>query len=225
MGTKMAAGRLLIGDGCADAVCRGSGEWQRCAAGVAIVATRDIERTLGLPRPRRVNRLPAELEEAVEPAKSAAPRRGLDAQLSACRCCSRLTGRAARWVACASRARRRSTGRAWRSRRVSRRPVFVGDIGDNDARRESVMVYRVLEPALDAKSGDPVTTLEARYPDGARDAEAMFVLPPQRIYIRRRLNRSHRALSLPRRRTAMYRQCSNACAPWVPGRRSSSPTG
>jgi hypothetical protein len=61
--------------------------------------------------------------------------------------------------------------------------LFVGDIGDNGAKREHVTVYRVREPALDAQSSEPVTRLVARYPEGPRDAEALFVLPPGRIFI------------------------------------------
>jgi hypothetical protein len=61
--------------------------------------------------------------------------------------------------------------------------LFVGDIGDNKAERDHVTVYRVREPALDAQSSEPVTRLVARYPDGPRDAEALIVLPPGRIFV------------------------------------------
>jgi hypothetical protein len=61
--------------------------------------------------------------------------------------------------------------------------LFVGDIGDNNAKRDHVTVYRVREPPLDARSSEPVTKLVARYPDGPRDAEALLVLPPGRIFI------------------------------------------
>lgn len=76
--------------------------------------------------------------------------------------------------------------------------LYVGDVGDNAARRASVTVYRVPEP-LDAP-GDatpvgraaarrglahlplprvsaPAESLAVRYPDGPRDVEAMVVLP------------------------------------------------
>jgi hypothetical protein len=52
----------------------------------------------------------------------------------------------------------------------------VADIGDNDARRPSVTVYRVPEPSPGAAESAPATAIRLRYPDGAHDAEAMFVL-------------------------------------------------
>ena len=63
--------------------------------------------------------------------------------------------------------------------------VYVGDIGDNRGRRESVTVYRLPEPdpaapARDAARVGPTVTAEAltvTYPDGARDAEALLVTP------------------------------------------------
>ena len=53
--------------------------------------------------------------------------------------------------------------------------MFIGDVGDNRARRSYVVIYRVQEP----KAGDTVTSLadsiRVRYPDGPRDVEAMWV--------------------------------------------------
>jgi hypothetical protein len=59
--------------------------------------------------------------------------------------------------------------------------LYAADIGDNDAERPSVTVYRVVEPAA-APSGEDgtlrgATALELRYPDGAADAEALLVDP------------------------------------------------
>lgn len=54
--------------------------------------------------------------------------------------------------------------------------LFIGDIGDNDGRRRTITVYQVEEPAASATSSAAATALTARYPSGARDAEAMFVL-------------------------------------------------
>lgn len=53
--------------------------------------------------------------------------------------------------------------------------LYVADIGDNDADRPSVTVYRVPEPAPDASESAPATAIRLRYPDGAHDAEALFV--------------------------------------------------
>lgn len=57
--------------------------------------------------------------------------------------------------------------------------LYIGDIGDNNARRDHVTIYRVPEPDP-AASGRRTTRAEAlriTYPDGPRDAEAMAVLP------------------------------------------------
>jgi hypothetical protein len=54
--------------------------------------------------------------------------------------------------------------------------LYVADIGDNDAERPSVTVYRVPEPAPGAAQSAPATAIRLRYPDGAHDAEALFVL-------------------------------------------------
>jgi hypothetical protein len=53
--------------------------------------------------------------------------------------------------------------------------LYVADIGDNDADRASVVVYRVPEPAPGAAQSAAATAIRLRYPDGAHDAEAMFV--------------------------------------------------
>jgi len=61
--------------------------------------------------------------------------------------------------------------------------LYVGDIGDNAARRPNVVVYRVPEPAAGATATPAADALRATYPDGPQDAEAMFVLPDGGIYI------------------------------------------
>jgi hypothetical protein len=60
--------------------------------------------------------------------------------------------------------------------------IYIGDIGDNDARRRRITVYRVPEP--DAASGTAAVTdtLHASYPDGAHDAETLLVAGG-RLYI------------------------------------------
>ena len=60
--------------------------------------------------------------------------------------------------------------------------LYVGDIGDNSGKRQSVTVYVVPEPAAKAATAS-ATALHFRYPDGPRDAEALFVLPSGDIYI------------------------------------------
>lgn len=60
--------------------------------------------------------------------------------------------------------------------------LYIADIGDNDAKRPFVTVYRVPEPAPGEAQTRPAEPLQASYPDGAQDAEAMFV-HDSRIYI------------------------------------------
>jgi hypothetical protein len=63
--------------------------------------------------------------------------------------------------------------------------LYVGDIGDNEAKRKDITVYRVEEPTVGGKSqkqslaSNNVTAdvFTFRYPDGARDAEALLVDP------------------------------------------------
>jgi hypothetical protein len=55
--------------------------------------------------------------------------------------------------------------------------LYIGDIGDNAARRASIDVYRVAEPRVGAAATAPAARLQLRYPDGAHDAEALLVDP------------------------------------------------
>lgn len=63
--------------------------------------------------------------------------------------------------------------------------LYVADIGDNSARRNNVTVYRIREPRIDTSQrnlqltipSDSVERFTLRYPDGARDAEALLVDP------------------------------------------------
>ncbi|HET7231574.1 MAG TPA: hypothetical protein VFJ16_16310, partial [Longimicrobium sp.] len=61
--------------------------------------------------------------------------------------------------------------------------LYVGDIGDNQARRASITVYRVPEPAATDSSTPAAQAFGATYPDGPQDAEAMFVLPDGAVYV------------------------------------------
>ena len=61
--------------------------------------------------------------------------------------------------------------------------LFVGDIGDNDAERERITVYRVPEPQDGAVETAPAEALHARFPDGPRDAESLFVLPSGDLFV------------------------------------------
>jgi hypothetical protein len=54
--------------------------------------------------------------------------------------------------------------------------LYIGDIGDNDAIRETVTVYVVREPES-GEDTDFVDSWEGTYPDGPRDAETLLVHP------------------------------------------------
>jgi hypothetical protein len=57
--------------------------------------------------------------------------------------------------------------------------LYIGDVGDNEARRPSVTVYRVKEPVIadwtDAGAVEVADTLNIRYSDHPHDVEAMYV--------------------------------------------------
>jgi len=61
--------------------------------------------------------------------------------------------------------------------------LYLGDIGDNNAVRSSIQVYRVAEPAVSPGQTPVTTTLYGvetftlEYPDGPRDAETLLVDP------------------------------------------------
>lgn len=59
--------------------------------------------------------------------------------------------------------------------------LYVGDIGDNPAEREHILVYRFLEPAVDSASSDlaipDAVAIEMRYEDGPHDAETLLIDP------------------------------------------------
>lgn len=72
--------------------------------------------------------------------------------------------------------------------------LYIADIGDNDATRSEIIVYRVAEPKLSAdtakltKAGSGKTetadAIRLRYPDGKYDAETLIVHPVSgNIYI------------------------------------------
>ena len=67
--------------------------------------------------------------------------------------------------------------------------IFVGDIGDNDAKRPFITIYKFVEPNINIKSNkeiniNKVEELKFKYPDGARDAECLMIDPiDQKIYI------------------------------------------
>lgn len=61
--------------------------------------------------------------------------------------------------------------------------LYVGDIGDNDARRSHVTIYRLKEPATASGTAKVDGVFNAAYPDGAHDAEALLVAPDGTLHI------------------------------------------
>ena len=60
--------------------------------------------------------------------------------------------------------------------------LYLGDVGDNYAERDTLLVYRVIEPDPRSRS---VTSqrLVMALPDGARNVEALFVLSGERLFL------------------------------------------
>ena len=61
--------------------------------------------------------------------------------------------------------------------------IYIGDIGDNNARRRDVVIYRVSEPDAAAGASAAAESMRLTYPDGPRDAEALIVLPNGNVFI------------------------------------------
>jgi hypothetical protein len=68
--------------------------------------------------------------------------------------------------------------------------VYVGNIGDNDSKYQSVYIYRFLEPDLNGKTLpvnltiSDIDVIELKYPDSPRNAESLMVDPLTKdIYI------------------------------------------
>jgi hypothetical protein len=60
--------------------------------------------------------------------------------------------------------------------------LLIADIGDNDRVRRSITVYRIPEPQPQDPESSPAEVFIAAYPDGAHDAEALFVAS-DRLYV------------------------------------------
>jgi hypothetical protein len=60
--------------------------------------------------------------------------------------------------------------------------LYVGDIGDNDASRKQITIYRVSEPAQ-ANGSARAEAFHATYPDGAHDAETLLIAPDGTLFI------------------------------------------
>ncbi len=61
--------------------------------------------------------------------------------------------------------------------------LYVADIGDNEAERDQITVYRLPEPEAASGSAAVADVLHAAYPDEPHDAEAILVSGDGRIHI------------------------------------------
>ena len=72
--------------------------------------------------------------------------------------------------------------------------LYIADIGDNDARRKEITIYRVPEPKGTSGSAQPDAVIRASYPDGAHDAEALLATPDGSLYLVTKGDTGHVAL-------------------------------
>lgn len=61
--------------------------------------------------------------------------------------------------------------------------IYIGDIGDNNANRPQITVYRIPEPSEAGGSVAVADVLHARYPDGAHDAEALLATASGELFV------------------------------------------
>lgn len=62
--------------------------------------------------------------------------------------------------------------------------VYIGDIGDNNAARKYITVYRIKEPAVPSSGASintPASAVYLKYPDGPRDAETLMADPVEKL--------------------------------------------
>ncbi|MQA91446.1 MAG: hypothetical protein GEU90_14670 [Gemmatimonas sp.] len=61
--------------------------------------------------------------------------------------------------------------------------LYIADSGDNGADRSRIHLYRVPEPHPEDAATSPAERFDMVYPGGPRDAEALFLLPDERIFL------------------------------------------
>jgi hypothetical protein len=61
--------------------------------------------------------------------------------------------------------------------------LYLGDIGDNEAGRKRITIYRMPEPQAASGSAAVAEAFHATYPDGAHDAEALLIGGDGRLYV------------------------------------------
>jgi hypothetical protein len=61
--------------------------------------------------------------------------------------------------------------------------LYIGDIGDNLGARREVVIYRIPEPDPASGRTGRADAFPVRYPDGPRDAEALFATPDGALHV------------------------------------------
>lgn len=61
--------------------------------------------------------------------------------------------------------------------------LYVADIGDNNATRDHITLYRLPEPGDSDATAAAVESFDATYPDGAHDAETLLVTRDGGVYV------------------------------------------
>src|SRR5690242_7251245 len=89
-----------------------------------------------------------------------------------------------------------SLGTTVDSTMAPRECVYIGDVGDNQAKRKSRVIYQVVEPTAQPAGFNgsvEAKALRYRYSDGPHDVEAMYVAPNGDTYLltKRRLTNAN----------------------------------
>ena len=63
------------------------------------------------------------------------------------------------------------------------RCLYIGDVGDNGARRDKVVLYALREPSQRSGQVSALRTLDVRYADGPHDVEAMYAGPNGTLWL------------------------------------------
>jgi hypothetical protein len=93
--------------------------------------------------------------------------------------------------------------------------LYIGDVGDNLARRKTASIYRVPEPSPGDTSTGAVERLEFEYADGARDVEAIWVTPDTSVWL---LTKRPDKRGIRWRAAQIYRLAPNAWRAKAPAR-------
>jgi hypothetical protein len=61
--------------------------------------------------------------------------------------------------------------------------IHVADIGDNNAERDRISIYRIPEPDRNKQSAPASEVFHATYPDGPHDAETLLIASDGRLFV------------------------------------------